>query len=60
MVSFKSRISSLIFCLPDLFIDDKEVLKSLTTTILGSICAFKSFSVYLMKLCALTLSAFGW
>jgi hypothetical protein len=59
MVSFSSRISLLIFCLDDLYIGDRGVLKSPTTTVLQSICAFlKSFSVYLMKLGALTLSAY--
>jgi hypothetical protein len=51
MLSFSSRISLLIFCLY------REALKSSSTTVLESICAFKSFSVCLMKLCALTLGA---
>jgi hypothetical protein len=53
-----SRISLLNFCLDDLSIGDKGVLKSPTTTVLESIFAFRSFSVYLMKLCALTLGAY--
>jgi hypothetical protein len=39
-------ILCLFFCLDDLSIGDREVLKSPTTTVLGSICAFKSFSVW--------------
>jgi hypothetical protein len=58
MVSFSSRISFLIFCLYHLSIGDRGVLKSPTTTVLESICAFKSFSVCLMKLGALTLGAY--
>jgi hypothetical protein len=42
------------FCLDDLCISDREVLKSPTTAMLESIYAFKSFSICLMKLCALT------
>jgi hypothetical protein len=41
------------FCLDDLSIGDRAILKSPTTTVLESICAFNSFSVRLMKLCAL-------
>jgi hypothetical protein len=48
----------LIFCLDDLSIGDSAVLKSPTTTVLESLCAFKSFSVCLMKLGALTLGAY--
>jgi hypothetical protein len=54
MVSFSSRISLLIFCLDDLSIYDRET----PTTVLESICAFKSFKVCLMKLGALTLGAY--
>jgi hypothetical protein len=57
MESISSRISLLIFCLDELSIGDK-VLNSLTTTVLESICAFKSFNVCLMKLGALTLGAY--
>jgi hypothetical protein len=39
--------------LDDLSIDDRGVLKSPITTVLESICAFKSFIVCLMKLGAL-------
>jgi hypothetical protein len=59
MMSFCSRISLLIFCLDDLSIGDREALKSPNTTVLESICAFKSFSVCLMKLGALTLGAYS-
>jgi hypothetical protein len=48
----------LIFHLDNLSIGDRRVLKSPTTTVLESICAFKSFSVCLMKLGALTLGAY--
>jgi hypothetical protein len=58
MVCFRSRISLLIFCLYDLLIDDSGVLKSLTTTELELIYAFRSFRVCLMKLGALTLGAY--
>jgi hypothetical protein len=44
--------------LDDLYISDRGVLKSPATTVLVSICAFKSFSVCLMKLGALTLGAY--
>jgi hypothetical protein len=43
------------FYLDDLSIGNREVLKSPITTVLESICAFKSFRVFLMKLGALTL-----
>jgi hypothetical protein len=46
------------FCLDDLYIGDRGVLKSPTITELRSICAFKYFSVCLMKLSALTLGAY--
>jgi hypothetical protein len=55
-VSFSITISLLIFHLDDLPIGG--VLKSPTTTVLESICAFKSFSICLMKLGALTLGAY--
>jgi hypothetical protein len=58
MVSFSSRISLLIFCLDDLSISDRGVFKSPTTTVLESICGFKSFSMWLMKLGVLTLGAY--
>jgi hypothetical protein len=58
MVSFSSRISLFFFCWDNLSIDDRGILKSPTTTVLESICAFKSISVCLMKLGALTLGAF--
>jgi hypothetical protein len=46
------------FCLDDLCICDRGVIKFTTTTVLESICAFKSFSVHFMKLGALILSAY--
>jgi hypothetical protein len=59
MVSFSSRISLLIFfCLDDLAIGNKGELTSPTTTVLGSICGYKSFSTCLMKLGAWTLGAY--
>jgi hypothetical protein len=58
MVSFSSRIYLLLFCLDDLSNGERGVLKSPTTTILESICDFKSFSVCLMKLDALTLGVY--
>jgi hypothetical protein len=58
MESFGSRICFLIFCLHELPIGNGRVLKSPTTTVLESVCAFKSFSVCLMKLVALTLGAY--
>jgi hypothetical protein len=45
----------LFFYLNDLSIGERGVLKSPTITVLESVCAFKSFSVCLMKLSALTL-----
>jgi hypothetical protein len=45
------------FCMDDLSIGDRGVLKSPTTTVLESICTFKSFNVCLMKLGALMLGA---
>jgi hypothetical protein len=48
----------LIFCLNDLSIGDRGILKPPTATVLESICALKSFSVCLMKLGALTLCAY--
>jgi hypothetical protein len=48
----------LIFYLDDLSIGDREVLKSPTTTMLESICAFKSFCACLMKMGALTLGVY--
>jgi hypothetical protein len=47
-----------LFCLDVISIGYRGVLKSSTTTVLGSICDFKSFSVCLMKLDALTLGAY--
>jgi hypothetical protein len=58
MVCFRSRISLLIFCFDDLFIDDSGVLKFPTKTVLELIHAFKSFRVCLMKLGTLTLDAY--
>jgi hypothetical protein len=58
MVWFSFRISLLIFCLVDLSIGDRGVLKCHTTTVLGSLYTFRSFRVCLMKLHALTLDAY--
>jgi hypothetical protein len=58
VVSFSFQISLVFFCLDDLSIVDRGVLKSPTTTVFGSICCFKSFSVCLMKLGILTLGAY--
>jgi hypothetical protein len=46
------------FCLVDLSIGDRGVLKSLTTNVLGCICVFKSISACLMKLGAMTLGRY--
>jgi hypothetical protein len=48
----------LIFCLDDLSIGDKGVLKSPSTTVLTSVYVFRSFRVCLMKLGALMLGAY--
>jgi hypothetical protein len=53
MVLFSSRISLLIFLSES--IGDRGVLKFPTTTVLESICGFKSFSICLVKLGAQTL-----
>jgi hypothetical protein len=45
------------FCLDDLSISDRGVLKSPITTVLEYICVFKFFSICLMKLGLLTLGA---
>jgi TRAP-type uncharacterized transport system fused permease subunit len=45
----------LIFCLDDLSVGDRGVLKSPTTTVLEFIYVFMSFRVCLMKLGAFTL-----
>jgi hypothetical protein len=58
VVCFISRISLLIFCLDYLSIGNSGVLNSPTTTMLNSICAFKSFQVCLMKFGALMLGAY--
>jgi hypothetical protein len=52
------EFSLLIFCLDDLSVGDKGVLKSPTTTVLESIHAFRSFRVCLMKLGVLKLGAY--
>jgi hypothetical protein len=46
------------FCLDNISNGDKGVLKSPITTVLESICAFKSFSVCLIKLGTLTLGTY--
>jgi hypothetical protein len=58
MVWFSSRISLLIFCLDDLSLGDRGVLKSPIIIVLEFIYVFRSFSVCLMKLGALTLGAY--
>jgi hypothetical protein len=50
--------SFLVYFFYHISISDRGVLKSPTTTMLGSICIFKISSVYLLKLDALTLSAY--
>jgi hypothetical protein len=50
-------MSLLIFCLDDLSIGNRGVLRSPTTTVLESVYVFRSFRVCLMKLGALTLVA---
>jgi hypothetical protein len=47
-----------MFCLDDLSISDRRVLKSPTATVLEFIYVFRSFRVCLMKLGALTLGAY--
>jgi hypothetical protein len=46
MVWFSSRICFLIFCLNDLSIGDREVLKSPTSTVFESIYVFRSFRIW--------------
>jgi hypothetical protein len=58
MVWFSFRISLLVFCLDDLSIGDRGVLKSPTTTVLEFICVFRFLRVCLMKLGALMLGAY--
>jgi hypothetical protein len=48
----------LLFCLDDLSLGDRGVLKPPTTTVLESICSFKSFRVCLVKLGALILDSY--
>jgi hypothetical protein len=58
MVSFSSSISLWVFCLDDLSIVDRGILKVPATIVLGPIYGFMSFSVCLMKLGTLTLDAY--
>jgi hypothetical protein len=51
------KFLSFFFCLDDLSIGDRGILKSPTTTVLESVYAFRSFSVCLMKLGVLMLGA---
>ena len=44
----KALVSILVFCLNDMFIDESELLKSLTLIVLPSISPFMSVSVCLM------------
>jgi hypothetical protein len=48
----------MIFCLDDLSIGDRAVLRSPTTTVLESIYAFRPFRIGYVKLGALTLGAY--
>jgi hypothetical protein len=48
----------LIFCLDDLSIGGRGVIKSPTTSVLESVYVFRSFRVCLMKLGALKFSAY--
>jgi hypothetical protein len=57
MVSFCSRITLFICHLDYLSIVGRGVLMSPISTVLRSICSFKSFSVCLLILGALTLGA---
>ena len=47
-VSFKACVSLLIFCLDDLYIDESEVLKSASITVLLSISPFMFVSICLI------------
>jgi hypothetical protein len=58
MVWLSSRIPLLIFCLDDLPIGDRGVLKSPTTTGLESIFVFRSLRICLMKLGALMVGTY--
>jgi hypothetical protein len=58
MMWFCSRISLLIFCLDDLYIGDRGVLRYPTITVMEFIYVFRSFTVCLMKLGVLTLGAY--
>jgi hypothetical protein len=58
MVSFYSRVFLLTFCLDNLSVDERGILKSYTTTMLGFTRVFKPSSIYLMKLGALMLGAY--
>jgi hypothetical protein len=51
-------VSLLIFLSGDISVGDRGVLMSPTTTVLGSICVYKSCSVCLMKLGAPALGAY--
>jgi hypothetical protein len=57
---FCLRFLCCFFCLDDLSIGDRGVLRSPTITVLEFKCAFKSFSVCLMKLGALHWVHIGW
>jgi hypothetical protein len=57
-VWFSSRISLLFFCLDDLSVGDRVVLRSPTITVLEFIYVFRSFRVRMMKLGALMLGAY--
>ena len=55
MMLFNSHITPL--SLDDLFVDENEILKLSTVTVLGSICNFNCSSVSLMKSCTLVFGA---
>jgi hypothetical protein len=58
LLSFNSTVSLLIFCLDDLCIADRGILKSSTTTLLEYVCVFMSSSSSLMKFGVLTMEAY--
>jgi hypothetical protein len=60
IVSFNFEVSLLIFCLYDLSIGNSVLLRcsAIVVLMLGTICAFKSSRVCLIKLGALTFGAY--
>jgi hypothetical protein len=59
MTLFNCEVSLLIFHLNDLSIGYRKVLKSPTIIVVGSVYAFKTSSICLMKLSAPTLGAYN-